>query len=127
MVNLERYRASKEEVMQTDRWEEVALRQSLCSATNFRKFRSTIRSDIITRTKGLTSQFPQATQLQLQGLDGAEVQHHYAGARYGQSASSKGMITVLQGIQPIVPVIGQDSRQSTLIWCDQNFYKRGRL
>ena len=43
VVMKERYRASRDEVMQTDRWEEMAVRRSLTSTTQFRRFRNTVR------------------------------------------------------------------------------------
>ena len=37
------YRASRDEVMKTDQWEEMAVRRSLTSTFQFRRFRKTVR------------------------------------------------------------------------------------
>ena len=48
------------------------------------------------------------------------------GLEMANPASSHGMIKVLTSLQRVVPVIGQDNQQTTVVWCDQNFYERGR-
>ena len=49
------------------------------------------------------------------------------GLEMANPASSHGMIKVLTSLQRVVPGIGQDTQQTTVVWCDQNFYERGRF
>lgn len=47
------------------------------------------------------------------------------GLEMANPATSRGMIQVLQSLQPIVPEFSDDRRQWVVTWCDQNFYERG--
>ena len=49
------------------------------------------------------------------------------GLEMANPATSQGMIQELQSLQSIVPVIGEDKRQTVVTWCDQNFFERGRV
>jgi hypothetical protein len=50
------------------------------------------------------------------------------GLEMANPASSRGMVQVLQALQPLVPIMdpGTGTGQNTLLLCDQNFYERGR-